>query len=157
LSAKVKVTNIGKTTATAISGAVVEEMVPSGTEPKMPKRQKWFIPDKNGVPPKLGEHVTKGWWEATLYPNEVSEGTYSRLKRDPSGKAVDDLLTQPEIDAFNRQDLYTITYGEVWYSDIFGVRHWTRFCEQTPQKDGRGSRNCVNFGAVDSNQKKAKQ
>jgi hypothetical protein len=64
------------------------------------------------------------------------------------------LLSQTEKTELDNGNAYVLLLGEVWYSDVFGVRHWTKFCEMSSQLDLAVVKKCIAFGAVDANQPK---
>lgn len=93
------------------------------------------------------------WMEATLYPNEVSQNYFSRSRWGKDGRVEDDPITQAEKTELYRGNAYLLLIGEVWYSDVFKIHHWTKFCEiSNSEVDPAIAKQCVAFGAIDANQ-----
>jgi hypothetical protein len=149
---EVRVTNIGKTTAEKILGTLTVQYVPKGGKPILPKKANRLLFTEGT---KKGDLPGTAWGEATLYPNEVSQNSFSRSRWGKNGTVEDDPITQTEKTELDRGNAYVLLLGEVWYSDVFGVRHWTKFCEISSQLDLAIAKTCLAFGAVDPNQPKA--
>ena len=152
---EVRVTNVGKTTAEKILGTLQVQYISKGRKPILPKRPHSIV-FVEGSKPERGMLPGTAWREATLYPNEVSQNYFSRSRWGKNGIVEDDPITQDEKTALDNGNAYVLLMGEVWYSDVFGIRHWTKFCEMSsPQLDLSVAKKCVVFGAVDANQPKA--
>lgn len=149
-----RITNIGKTTAERIIGTLIVQYVPKGKKPTLfPRRGKSFRIGHGSCHNLRGGIPAFLWDEATLYPNEVSQVVFSRAKCGKDGIVEDDPITESERAELDRHNAYILVSGEVWYSDIFGVRHWTRFCGISDlQLDPFVATDCIAFGAVDANQ-----
>jgi hypothetical protein len=151
LEIPVRMTNIGNTTAEKLRGGLLIQIVPDDKEPVIPRNRLIFpLPGEPKVPGKSmpGEYL----FRATLYPNEVAESSFSRLKADGSK----DPVTSSEVTAITAGTSHIYLVGQVWYYDIFGVLHWTKFCETSVAKTVKYSTvlKCVRFGGVDNNQSK---
>jgi hypothetical protein len=142
---EVRVTNLGKTAAERILGTLLVQYVSKGGKPTvLPKREIVFT---EGRKPKKGALPGTAWGEATIYPNEVSQQYFSRSRWGKTGVVEDDPLTQTEATALQAGNAYILLMGEVWYSDVFGVRHWTKFCGMSLQQlDPLVAKKCVAFG-----------
>ncbi|HEY5057110.1 MAG TPA: hypothetical protein VII58_13175, partial [Acidobacteriaceae bacterium] len=150
----VRITNIGKTVAEQATGVLDIQIIQKGKHPHIPKGQmKLAVTADPGEPPAPGRpYPGRAWMESTIYPGGVSESSPTRMKKGPDGKRfVDDLLTQSEVDGINKGTAYIYVVGEVWYSDIFGVRHWTKFCESNVLAATADRLKCARFGTVDNN------
>lgn len=155
LSIPIRVTNIGKTTAEHIKGAIFVQVVSKGKEPMLPSKRLSFAAPDEPTPSMRGKSVpAEGWLTATLYPGEVVEGSPSRMKRLGDGTIVIDPVTSEEADGINGGSMSLYILGEVWYADVFGVQHWSRFCETTDRESIKARIKCVRFGAVDHNRGK---
>jgi hypothetical protein len=154
---EVRVTNIGKTTAEKIFGTLIVQYVPKGAKPILPKRENRisFTEGKKSGKREKGDLPGTAWGEATLYPNEVSQNSFSRSRWGKNGTLEDDPITPTEKTELDNGNAYLLLLGEIWYSDVFGVRHWTKFCEITSQLDLAVAKKCLAFGAVDASQPKA--
>jgi hypothetical protein len=149
----VRVTNVGKTAAEHLLATAIIEIVSRDKRPAIiPKKSLKFTED--GKPTPKGNSIpTTAWREGVLYPEEVSENSFSRVRRTKDGELEDDPLTKPEKDALDSRKSYILIFGEVWYSDIFGVAHWTKFCEMgNAQLNDVIGTQCIRFSAVDHNQ-----
>ena len=59
-------------------------------------------------------------------------------------------MTQQERTALDSGESYFLNFGEVWYRDVFGIRHWTKFCEMgNAQINVKVAERCLRFNAVD--------
>ncbi len=152
---EVRVTNVGKTTAERVFGTLQVQYVPKGKKPVLPEKIHRIVFIEGGKPEK-GAIPGTAWSEATLYPGEVSQNSFSRSRWGKNGIVEDDPITQAEKTELDNGTAYVLLLGEVWYSDVFGVRHWTKFCEMSNlQLDPSVGKKCVAFGAVDANQANA--
>jgi hypothetical protein len=152
---EVRVTNIGKTTAERILGTLTVQYVPKGGKPILPRNKNRIVFVEGGKPEK-GTIPSTAWGEATLYPNEVSQNSFSRSRWRKNGIVEDDPITQAEKTALDNGNAYVLLLGQIWYSDVFGVRHWTKFCAMSmPQLDPLAAKKCVAFGAVDASEPKS--
>jgi hypothetical protein len=151
---EVRVTNIGKTTAEKIFGTLIVQYVPKGGKPILPKRENRIV-FTEGTKPEKGALPGTAWGEPTIYPNEVSQNSFSRSRWGKNGTIEDDPISQTEKTELDNGNAYVLLLGEVWYSDVFGVRHWTKFCEISSQLDLEVAKKCLAFGTVDSSLPKA--
>jgi hypothetical protein len=153
LKIKVKVTNIGKTTAENLLGTLFIQIVPKDGEPIFPKNGKFHFSEGHPCSPKKTKNIPEtAWLEGTLYPKEVSENEFSRMRCSKNGIAEDDPPTQAETTAVDSAKSYVLIFGEVWYVDVFGTHHWTKFCEMAnAQININLGKKCARFDAVDNN------
>lgn len=79
----------------------------------------------------------------------ASTGDWSKVKNE----AVPHAVTQKEMDSLLAGDSYLITYVRVRYRDIFGVQHWSRFCEFSVFNNQRTytAQKCTDYSSVDNN------
>ena len=52
----------------------------------------------------------------------------ARRAKIENGKTVEGARSVPEANDLIQKRSYLAVYGIVTYYDVFGVRHWTRFC-----------------------------
>ena len=99
LKIQIKVTNMGKTTAENLLGTLIVQIVPKDQKPIFPS-------DGKAIKFREGDHCRSvrpdtnlagtGWREGTMYPQEVSEHDFSRMRCNRNGIAEDDPVTQSE-------------------------------------------------------------
>jgi hypothetical protein len=71
---------------------------------------------------------------------------------------TEDPATSAEVNAIAAGTAHIYLVGQVWYDDIFGVSHWTKYCGNTttkmlaPSDSSSPAWKCGRFGGVDSNQ-----
>jgi hypothetical protein len=152
---EIRVTNVGKTTAEKILATLIVQYVKKGEKPILsPKKGGRIVFSEEK---KKGALPATSWIKATLYPNEVSQVSFSRSRWGKSGVVEDDPITQVEKTELDKGNAYILLMGEVWYSDVFGFRHWTKFCGTSDgQLDLSVAKKCVAFGEVDGSQSKGK-
>lgn len=152
---EVRVTNIGKTTAEKILGTLIVQYVPKGGKPILPRKKNQIMFTEGKKREKRALPGT-AWMEATLYPGEVSQNYFSRSRWEADGTVKDDPISPTEKAELDNGNAYILLLGEIWYSDVFGARHWTKFCEIGPPHlaDASVEKKCIAFGAVDANQPK---
>lgn len=137
--------NIGKTPAINVSGLAQLNLVPTGREPALP--EKWL---GGNLPPGGVETLkTMAFFQAPIFPGMHSQ---FEITRDYSGEKPLP-LTADEARALNAKTLYAVVFGRVFYTDIFGVTHWTQFCSAVGVGFSVSPKNCVEYGDVDKNPK----
>ena len=78
--------------------------------------------------------------------------TITRLTMGERGQpAVRNLSVAEANDLVNKR-AYWAVYGKVEYADVFGHKHWTRFCKDgyANGEDGNSGK-CAHYYAVDNN------
>jgi hypothetical protein len=152
LKVQIKVTNVGRTTAENLLGTLITEIVSKDRQPIFQiKNSLHFSETVHCVPNSRKNLPSTGWREGVLYPQEVSENEFSRMRCSEQGTIVDDPVTQDEQTAIEGGRSYVLSVGEVWYSDVFGVRHWTRFCQMAnAELNVKIAEQCARFGALDN-------
>jgi hypothetical protein len=149
LKIPVRITNIGKTAAEKIKGVLFVQVIHIGNEPILPERKLIFtMPGEKQ--PKGESYPSEGWVKGVMYPGEMDQGYYSRLKRGPAGVGVEDPVTQAELDDVGNGRAHIYILGEVWYYDIFGVAHWTKFCQGDTFERLPTALKCAHFNSVDN-------
>lgn len=144
----VEFVNIGKTTALNVEGGVIVKLVQMGQEPSMPTAKETVVMKGEPMPKGHGTprvRVIFPFESGTVYPGEFASVDARRMKPIGNGKMADELVSQDEIAGFAQGRKYFVVWGEVHYSDIFGTRHWTRFCVAYPFVSER----CSIFNDVD--------
>ena len=89
-----------------------------------------------------------------LYPAEHDDTMATILEKVPRNGEYTiqpKPFVSPEWDRFAQSKSYIIAFGEVWYLDVFGVTHWTRFCVSKSATGGNTSRKCIDYAKVDNN------
>lgn len=153
ISLPITIRNVGKSPAQQVFCAAIIKIVPIGGEPDIAQ---------NLVPPDpIYKHKWVWWWKrrtgivATyLRTGDSWPGdpyTFTAVRSNGSGP---ELLTLNEAkDMFDRR-AYALVFGQVWYLDIFGTTHWTKFCKDLPLQGASSysqSKTCANYNAADSN------
>jgi hypothetical protein len=153
----IRTTNVGKTPAQHIWWSVYTSVVPIGREPDLPTHH--ILPNDEiykvkrtgtrsvDIPHQESER-------SLLYYGEHDDIVATRLERiSRDGKSIvqPKTLTPEEWEGFAHGKNYIIVFGEVWYLDVFGITHWTKFCVSKTTSTANTSRKCVNFAGVDNN------
>lgn len=140
LQVPIKVNNTGKTPALSVSYTIHIEVVDRDKAPLLshPINPSW--------------HVTG----STMFPNSPETAFAYRLKQpQPREQIAFNDLTSTELQSLNEGKSYLAVYGEISYSDGFGIHHWTHFCAPVTftQKFGFYSwRPCTKYNTTDTNQ-----
>jgi hypothetical protein len=155
LTIPLRFTNIGKTAAQNIVAAVCIQMIKKGQEPNIPQGRSPYLTE-NGMPdrhPTLPGSPAQVARKAILYPQETFKQTFSRMQFTASGESVvGPTVTPEEAESITIGTSYIVIWGQVWYSDVFDIRHWTRFCEETSFDGGVApSKKCAGYSSVDDN------
>jgi hypothetical protein len=138
-SAPLTITDTGKTPATQIVGDFYVELIPEGQNPHFEAQIPHF---------KM--------FSGIAIPNAPQSVVVSRQKLRPGGNPAEsegDPLTEDEKTALDSGRLWRAVHGTVWYDDVFGTRHWIRFCFWTGLIVGKSysSGGCVAYNATDNN------
>lgn len=160
ISLPVRFTNIGRTPALKIEGLACVEIVPVGHDPDFAKWDSGISMKmrKDESFPKRYETKLAGapcnWIKTTIiYPRGKRELSFGRVRLNDTGKAEDDPLRLHEFNSLTHSTAYFSIYGQIWYWDVFGVRHWTKFCgSKTFNGSPSQSSKCVDYSDVDHNQ-----
>jgi hypothetical protein len=158
----IRVTNIGKTAAEQSQGILFVQLVSKGTEPILPETRLIFnfFSKQTHSEGKVTRGVSiaaQGWYGSTLYPGQVQIASYSRMTYGPNREIIESPATIDEINGFNGGTVYLFIVGQVWYPDVFGVKHWTKFCVSTDPVGDVANLKCARFGAVDNNHSEPKE
>ncbi|HZR29076.1 MAG TPA: hypothetical protein VFA71_09860 [Terriglobales bacterium] len=152
----VRFVNVGKTAARGVHGIIIFEIVPLGKDPNLPQRKKKYmflvagpIPTKLKAPVRAATPMKGG----DIFPGMYSEIPIDRVHISADGRAVEGFpLGHQEALSLLSDKSYFSFYGELFYSDIFGVKHWTRFCYmRTVSGASADSEKCAEFSDVDAN------
>jgi hypothetical protein len=149
------ITNIGKTPAEHLWWAVYTVFAPMGEEPDLPSNH--IVP--NDMIYKLDRKETRQvdiphqeMERALLYPTDHDDAAATLLEKvSENGKFRPKPFVSPEWDRFAQGKSYVVAFGEVWYLDVFGVTHWTKFCVSKSATGENTSRKCTGYAQVDNN------
>jgi hypothetical protein len=104
---------------------------------------------KNGEQPKI--RINRPYNEiisALVFPNDPADFPVYM-----SGS-----MSQPEYDDFTARRNFLIIYARVSYTDFFGIRHWTQFCQAVTTENAPAtapgtttSQSCTEYNDVDEN------
>jgi hypothetical protein len=147
VSVGVQLQNVGKTAARTLSVKTRLEVLPNTQAANVEYDfAKW------------SSHTWFGETSGILFPEDKPRTDYpifwfadvpGLVKREPNSA---------EVIEWHHGDLWIAVYGEVDYSDIFGVPHWTRFCRTAigtdktiPGYTVTNSRTCSDYNDADRN------
>jgi hypothetical protein len=146
LNVPTRFTNVGKTPAEAVRVYAVIEVVANGKEPDVPKD---FSPvwTKKAVATAVVQ-VDAG----AIFPSSHMDQTITRVIIGEHGQAAVRNLSVAEANDLLNKRAYWAVYGKVEYADVFGFKHWTRFCKDgyADGEDANSSK-CAHYYAVDNN------
>ncbi|MGA3071198.1 MAG: hypothetical protein ABSD43_13375 [Terracidiphilus sp.] len=148
--AGVRITNIGKTPATQVMIVTKVAVIPVNKEPDLPDHM--LAPKMEMYNPPVGTtgksagagNVTI---MAVIYPTD-HEDIVARRLADAAEYPAFPLSIQEATDINAKKD-WVMVFGEVWYTDILGQIHWTRFCADATTN--ANSENCFKYSALDHN------
>jgi len=147
--------NFGKTPAEHVQGVVIVEIVPMGKEPNLLHKGKKYNFISSGPVHKKTDAIVRAaipTEASTIYPDHYSEIPAKRVHVTPDGAVEDFPLTMEEGLSLKKNESYISFYGQVVYYDIFGFKHWTKFCQsRLPNGASTESLKCTEYGRVDSN------
>jgi len=137
IEAKIHMLNTGKTPALDYIGESIIKVFPINRETVFD----YTNPDHG--------HSTGG----ILYPSDprdMEAAMYAKeaWARTPQPDKL--LLSAQELGAFTAGKSYIVVYSRVTYYDIFGVKHWTHFCNWTSYKPAPAKK-CSEYNRVDNN------
>jgi hypothetical protein len=140
LPASINITNTGKTPGRHILADIYIEIVQNGSAPHLDSLRFGYI-GHTGL----------------LLPNSPITVPARRERHKINGgphDALDDPLTQGELESLMRGDSWIAMHGIVRYRDIFQIEHWTKFCFwNNPLRAGDySSGSCTAYNAVDDNE-----
>ncbi len=134
---------------------IILEIVPKGKEPQIPKDSTVLTAEGQPLPPRsyFIKKVPGRLFETSIiYPGDPAETSASRSRFAANGKVEDVPLTLEEAKEAQNGNTYLAVWGEVWYSDIFGTDHWTKFCRCANYGGAlTEGEKCAKFSSVDSN------
>ena len=138
VSIPITITNTGKTPARNIFSAVVVAKIMNGEPLAFSYNKVPLVTNTVGV----------------LSPTDHSDFDGELLKSaepPPSTKTELGTLTGAEYQEVADGKVFFIVYGQTFYTDIFNVRHWVKFCRFSPAPPGGAvsARACVNYDDVD--------
>jgi hypothetical protein len=139
IQANVRVTNTGKTPAEHLTGHVITTFLKAGERP-----------DFNYGPGHLQGLIECG----TLLPNNEQTPIILAVGAPPGGESGNLLASDALRRDVESGAMFSVTYGRLTYSDIFGTEHWLTFCMNgtgTPYKK-KSIEGCAECNAVDHNQ-----
>jgi len=144
--------NVGKTPALEAHGMVVLQIPAKGKDPDVPNDKQGIALAGRQIP--QGNHFIKQITgmqleESIIFPNDHTEFSISRTQTLKSGDVVPRAISLAEYDQLRTNEAYISVWGQVWYSDVFGVEHWTKFCSVHGVAFQPESEKCVKYGDVD--------
>jgi len=140
LQVPIEFTNYGKTAARKITTGISIEVFPIGEEPAIPDASETVTisttTDAVIAPP--GKHLL------AVYPSEITGAgiidpgeniklTVSRVKLT-GGQVLIDPLSEDDVQKLTTGKKYIVLFGNIVYSDIFGIQHETKFCQAIPRE-----------------------
>ena len=130
---KIQINNTGKTPARNFDGHLVAEIINKGSSPKVGKHghAAAHISIPLVVP---GFHKTMQM--------------YARALEHKVPKTIS--LTKEIAASFTSGESYLIAWGDYSYTDVWGVKHWTKFCDSFGSGAPSDLDECVNYNDIDS-------
>ncbi len=144
IPADIKLTNIGKTVATNVVGHIVGMVMPKGAAPA-------FDQFRAG-------HAYVNVYTGAIYPNaqppldipfKILDYSYTEQK------FTTPVIPTPELNRRLNEEkqAFIILFGRIEYCDVFGVEHWTTFCNGNGDALApTGVRECINYNRADTNE-----
>jgi hypothetical protein len=132
--------NNGKTPAKKIEGRFAMEKVRNGDSPRLDYAES-------------GNIFTTG----AIFPNEPQTkgmGMQHSVQKSGGINYEPVILTEDAFTDFMAGNIFFVAYANVSYSDFFGVRHWTKFCNflyPTGIIQTYSAKNCTDYNDIDDN------
>jgi hypothetical protein len=87
-----------------------------------------------------------------IYPNDHSDYVVIALKCCKNGTAFPVQISQAQLTGIHENRAFIAIWGKIWYSDVFGIEHWTKFCDAQGFKLRPGNADkCANYNDTDRN------
>jgi uncharacterized protein YhhL (DUF1145 family) len=155
LRVPIRFINIGKTAALRVKGMIIVEIVPMGKDPPIPNDIAAITAEGQASPPRsyFIKKIPGTQYESSIvYPGDPADTIAIRSKFIANGRIDNPPFTLEEAKSFQGGKLYLAIWGEIWYFDIFGIEHWTKFCSLANSGGNpiEGEK-CAKFGGVDNN------
>jgi hypothetical protein len=112
-------TNIGKTPARNFKVVCFFKKVSNYSSPNL---DTWRSPP--GEPSTISEI-------GTVFPNDFIDVIDNRMVSKSQTEVVSAPFSAADLEELQKGNAYVVAYGEVRYSDVFGIQHWTKFCDWT--------------------------
>lgn len=146
----IRIMNTGKTPAIDIDADVFIDIVDVDKDPFLPNPNKVLKPGEP-VPSSryrrvASNHVTAG----IIFPGTHTEAVAKQARIGKNGKPEVDPIGIERAKKMQAEKAFIVIYGWVNYSDVFGVKHWTRFCKSLGPDSGERSK-CPQYNRVDNN------
>ena len=84
-----------------------------------------------------------------INPSERSPYTLITIRCCENGHPAPVFVTKDQLKALQDNKAYIVAWGKVWYSDIFGIEHWTKFCVM--RGSASSSDKCSDYNDTDRN------
>ena len=142
--ADIKLTDIGKTVATNVVGHAVGMLMPKGAAPAFDQY-------------RLG-HAYINIYTGAIYPNAQPplDIPFKILEYDEHQmRFTTPVVPTPELvgQINETKEKFIILFGKIEYCDVFGVKHWTTFCNGSGDALApEGVRECINYNRADTNE-----
>ena len=130
-------TNTGRTPATGVQGEIVATILTKGQRPTFGDYT-------------IG-HPHNRLYAAAVFPNAPVPSTILVAQYGPTSEQYiipDDSLRKDIANG----ERFIVFYGEITYSDVFGIQHWTHFCTTTAAAVLDNLKECISYNNVDNNE-----
>jgi hypothetical protein len=145
--------NVGKSPALKIQAAVIVEIVPMGQDPALPE-DKQDISRPGQAAPRgtvfIGTKTGGEFLSGVIYSNQPAGFNATRVQYK-NGSVIPWTLGDDEFKDLQGQKAFIAIWGKVWYSDVFGIEHWAKFCSVTGIDPQLKNRRCAEYNDADSN------
>ena len=141
IPATIHVSNVGKTVATSITGHAVGTVLKKGDTPAL---------DQYG----LG-HAHTNIYMGAIYPGQGPLDVPLVIVKygEQAGETPQPVVPTPELARqINANEAFIILFGEIRYCDVFGARHWVKFCNGSGNAlSFSGIKECIYYNRADNN------
>lgn len=150
--------NTGKTPALHVRATVFVQIVGPGNDADLPGKNQ-PIPEPGKPFPKGGYHVQsippQFDTSPVLYPSQYTKFTVFQVMGPYNGRDIPLAISSSEYQNLRQGKSYIAVWGEIWYQDIFGVNHWSKFCKEgdpAGRVPDAQDKKCVEYSDVDNNE-----
>jgi hypothetical protein len=141
IPAVMRLSNIGKTAATRVTGSVVATTFDKGERPNLDSY--------------IGRHGHNKIYAGAVYPSDKLPDINLEIVKYSDRANEQPTPVVPDADfvkRFNGKQVYILVFGKVDYCDVFGVKHWLRFCNGSGEAlDVDSIKECINYNRPDNN------
>jgi hypothetical protein len=131
--ATLQVTNFGKTPARQVEGNIIATLMMKIQEPSFDY--------------SVG-HPHNRFYAGAVFPNSPFPVTINVQRYEGTPKIISPADLRKELETGQS---YIVFYGEITYEDVFGKKHWTRFCtgSGTAMQQLDALKKCIAYNDVD--------